>query len=166
MDNPGSLAARSIGKSRGIQFRAIRRRGKISASTWGFVAPWLDGVIPFGMERIAFDVERRYFCIADLDAFFVGVGVEFAADSQALLGRGRRDQLDDRRLTRERPTAPVLGDMAEQAVLDLVPLRRAGRIVANADGQSRLVGQLLQFDFPEPNPRTVGASTVGGDHRE
>ena len=59
------------------------------------------------MERIAFDVERRHFCIADLEAFFVGVGVEFAADSQPLLGRGRRDQLDDRRLTRERPTAPA-----------------------------------------------------------
>jgi hypothetical protein len=55
--------------------------------------------------------------------------------------------------------------MAEQAVLDLVPLRRAGRIVAYADGQSRLVGQLLQFDFPEPNPRAVGASAVGGDHQ-
>jgi len=63
------------------------------------------------MERIAFDVERRHFCIADLDAFFVRVGVEFAANSQALLGCGRRDQLDDRRLARERPTAPVLRDM-------------------------------------------------------
>src|SRR5271163_3835940 len=83
---------------------SLRRHGKISASTWGLVAPWLDGVIPFGMERIAFDVERRHFCIADLDAFFIGVGVEFAADGQARLGRGRGDQLDDRRLTRERPT--------------------------------------------------------------
>src|ERR1700677_4155957 len=127
-------ASLSSNKCRSTSLQAnLRRRGKISASTWGFVAPWLDGVIPFGMERIAFDVERRHFCIADLDAFFIGVGVEFAADGQARLGRGRGDQLDDRRLTRERPTAPVLGDMAEQAVLDLVPLRRAGRIVAYAD---------------------------------
>ena len=74
------------------------------------------------MEGVAFDVEGRHFGVADLDAFLVCVGVEFAADGQAVLGRGRRDQLDDRRPTGERPTAPVLGDVAEQAVLDLVPL--------------------------------------------
>ena len=87
------------------------------------------------MERIAFDVERRHFCIADLDAFFIGVGVEFAADGQARLGRGRGDQLDDRRLTRERPTAPVLGDMAEQAVLDLVPLCAAETYAERSNAQ-------------------------------
>ena len=30
---------------------------------------------PFGMEGVAFDVERRHFGVADLDAFFVCVGV-------------------------------------------------------------------------------------------
>jgi hypothetical protein len=74
------------------------------------------------MEGVAFDVERRHFGVADLDAFFVCVGVEFAADGQTVLGRGRRDQLDDRRPTGERATAPVLCDVAEQAVFDLVPL--------------------------------------------
>jgi hypothetical protein len=42
------------------------------------------------MEGIPFDVERRNFSVADLDAFFVSVGIEFATDRQVLLGRGRR----------------------------------------------------------------------------
>ena len=63
----------------------------------------------------------------------IGIGVEFAADREAFLGRVRRDQLDDRGTAREGPAAPVLRDGAEQAVFDLVPLRCAERIVADAD---------------------------------
>ena len=129
----------------------LRRRRKINASTWGLAGSWLDGVVPFGMEGVAFDVERRHFGVADFDAFWVCVGVEFAADGQTHLGGGRRDQLDDRRPTGERPTAPVLCDVAKQAMFDLVPLRCAGRIVADADGQSGLVSEFLQLDCPESN---------------
>ena len=49
-------------------------------------------------------------------------------------------------------------------MLDLVPFRRAGRIMANADGQSGFVGELLQFDFPQAHARTVGAAAVRRDH--
>jgi hypothetical protein len=54
--------------------------------------------------------------------------------------------------------------VTEQAMLDLVPFRRAGRIMANADGQSGFVGELLQFDFPQAHARTVGAAAVRRDH--
>jgi hypothetical protein len=39
------------------------------------------------------------------------------------------------------PAAPVLCDVAEQPVLDLVPFRRAGRIVVDADHEPGLVSQ-------------------------
>ena len=63
------------------------------------------------MERVALDVEGGHFGVADFDAFSVEIVVEFTANREARLGRSRRDQLDDRRLARERPTAPVLRDM-------------------------------------------------------
>src|SRR5271154_5366863 len=107
-----------------------RRLREISASTWCFAGTGLDGVIPLGMEGVAFDVEGRHFGVADSDALFIGIGVEFAADRQSRLGCGRRDQLDDRRPAGERPATPILRDVAEQAVVDLVPLGCAGRVMA------------------------------------
>src|SRR5271154_2936734 len=75
------------------------------------------------MERVAVDVEGLHLGIANLDALLVGARVERTLDLQASLGRGRRDQLDDGQSVRQRSATPALRDMAEQAVLDLVPLR-------------------------------------------
>ena len=83
------------------------------------------------MERIAFDIEGSHFGVADFDAFGIGVGVQFAADRETGFGRGGGDQLDNRRAARQRSAPPVLRDMTEQAVLDPVPFRSAGRIVAD-----------------------------------
>ena len=47
------------------------------------------------MEEVAFDVEGSHFGVADSDALFIGVGIEFAADRQGRLGRGRCNQFDD-----------------------------------------------------------------------
>jgi hypothetical protein len=44
-----------------------------------------------------------------------------------------RDQVDDHLVAGQRPAAPVLADVREQAVLDLVPLARAGREVTDLD---------------------------------
>ena len=111
----------------------LRRRRKISASTWSLARAGLDGVIPFRMERVTLDIEGRHFGVGDFDALFVGAGIELTADRETRLGRGRRDQLDDGRPAREGPTAPVLRDVTEQSVFDLVPLGCARRIVANDD---------------------------------
>jgi hypothetical protein len=45
--------------------------------------------------------------------------------------------------------------MAEQPVLDLIPLRCARRIVVDADCEAGLVGQLLQLELPEAHTRTI-----------
>jgi hypothetical protein len=74
------------------------------------------------MERVALDVEGLHLGIADFDALFVGRGVERALDFQAGFGRRRSNQLDDRHAIDEWSPAPGLRDVAEQAVLDLVPL--------------------------------------------
>jgi hypothetical protein len=74
------------------------------------------------MELIAGHVEAFHRGFADLDALLVGAGVECALDFQTGLGRRRTDQLDHGKAIRERPAAPDLRDVAEQPVLDLVPL--------------------------------------------
>src|SRR5271157_6623323 len=90
-----------------------------------------DGVVPFRMERVTLNVERLHLGVADLDALFVSARVQRALDFQAGLGCRRRDQLDDSHAIRERPAAPSLRDVAEQAVLDPVPLRCARRIMVD-----------------------------------
>jgi len=88
------------------------------------------------MERVAADVEAFHLGLGDLDAFLVDPRVERALDFEPGLGACRRDEFDDGRVVRERPAAPVLRNAAEQAVLDLVPFRRAGRIVPDLDGDT------------------------------
>jgi hypothetical protein len=74
------------------------------------------------MEFIALDVERFHLGIADFDALFVGRGIERALDFQAGFGRCRSNQFDHGHAIDERSSAPRLRDVAEQAVLDPVPL--------------------------------------------
>jgi hypothetical protein len=60
----------------------------------------------------------------------------------------------------QRTAAPALCDVTEETMLDLVPFRRPWRIMADVERQPRFVGQRLQFDFPQPNPRPVRASAI------
>ena len=83
------------------------------------------------MECVALDVEGLHLGIADFDALLVGRGVERALDFQAGFGRCRSNQLDYGHAIDEWSPAPSLRDVAEQAVLDFIPLRRARRIVVN-----------------------------------
>jgi hypothetical protein len=77
------------------------------------------------MELIACDIEAFHCGFADLDALLVAAHVEHAFNLQTGLGGRRPDQLDHGKAIRQRPAAPVLRDVAEQPVLDLVPLSAA-----------------------------------------
>jgi hypothetical protein len=78
----------------------LRRGGELTASTIVFWQTGRDGVVPFWMEWIAFDVESGHFGVADFDALGIGVFIEFAADREAIFRRGCGDQFDNRRATR------------------------------------------------------------------
>src|SRR3954465_16004915 len=105
------------------------------------------------MESVALEVESCPLPLGYLDALGIGVGVEFTADGQAGLGRGTGDQVDYGEAAGERRCAPVLRDVTEQTVLDLVPLRGAGRIMAALENQAGLVGKPLQLNLPKPATR-------------
>src|ERR1700674_3332304 len=85
------------------------------------------------MERVAADVESFHFGVGDLDALLIGPLIERTLDLEPGFGGRRGDQLDYCGAADEWLGAPVLRDVAEQPVLDLVPFRCAGRIGAAFD---------------------------------
>src|SRR4051812_39463949 len=68
-------------------------------------------------------------------------------------------------MAHQRPTTPVHRDVREQPVLDLIPLARARREVADGDLQARLVSKRLKFYLPEPDPVPIAPAPVGADQQ-
>src|SRR3990172_8976582 len=118
----------------------------------------VDDVVPFRVEWVAGEVDGGELGVADLDALGVGALVEAGVDGQGGAGGGGGDQVDDRLAGEQGLAAPVDADLAEQAVLDLVPLAGAGREVADPDREASLVGQALQLGLPEAGAVAVGAA--------
>src|SRR5450756_2806096 len=115
------------------------------------------------MKVSAFQVYRNEFVGCDRDAGRVAAAVESRAYLQPCLGRRVGDEIDDDLVADQWLAAPVLCDVAEHAVFDLVPLAGAGREVADVDGQAQLGRQVLQGYLPEPAATAVAATTVGRD---
>src|SRR5207302_5178007 len=88
-----------------------------------------------------------------------------ARNFQAGSGRRRSNQFDHGHAIDEGSPAPSLRDVAEQAVLDLIPLRRARRIVMDVEYEAGLVGELLQLDLPQPDTRSIRAAAIGRDRQ-
>src|SRR3954454_21381125 len=84
---------------------------------------------------------------------------------QPLLGSRRANQAHDDFQGFERYSLPVAGDVAEEPVLDLVPLAGARWVVTDLDLEARLIGELLQCPTPQPRSWAVAAATVGGDQQ-
>src|SRR6516164_7625060 len=126
---------------------------------------WWDGVVPLAVELGAFDVDGGHLGVGYDNAAGVLAGVEFTAHGETGFSGGGRDQLDDDPVADERFGAPVLADEGEEPVFDFVPLAGAGRQVADPDIEAELVGQFLQFAFPQAHPRAVAAAAIGGDQQ-
>jgi hypothetical protein len=103
------------------------------------------------VEFIGFDVEGGHLGIGDLDPLWIGPSIEFAVHARTSGCRRCGDQIDHDQTTGQGRAAPVLADMAEQSVLDLVPFRGTRRVVANLKREAGLVSQLSnRFQFRPP----------------
>ena len=89
--------------------------------------------------------------------------IHLGADGQAFAGLRMTNQVDHGQIVDQGTGPPVFRDVAKHPVLNLVPLAGAGRKVPHMDGQAQLVAELLEHDFPEPNPRSVAAPAVSRD---
>src|SRR5271168_833654 len=116
------------------------------------------------MERIEFDVDASHLFVGYDDAFGVAVFVDIAGYGQAGIGRCRSDELENDLMADEGLAAPVLGDVSEETVLDLVPFAGAGRQMSHGDRQAGFVGQALNLALPKAHSIAVAAAAIGGDH--
>src|SRR5437762_733709 len=74
--------------------------------------------------------------------------VEVGATAQAGFGLGRANELDHCFETDQWLSSPVIANLAEQAMFDRIPFGSGGWIVRDRNGQTKLVSQGLQPDFP------------------
>src|SRR5207249_1322013 len=68
-------------------------------------------------------------------------------------------------VTGQRTPAPVLGDEAEQPMLDLVPLAGPWWEVTHVQHQAQVVGDALQRHLPQAVPTTIATTPIGRDHQ-
>src|SRR3990172_9211334 len=108
------------------------------------------------------EIQRLHLRVAHPEPGRVRTGIELAADTQAGASGGGGDEVDHGLVGDERLAPPVLRDGAEEAVLDLVPLARAGREVADRDLDTDLVSEPLELELPEPQAGAVASTRVGG----
>src|SRR3954447_1795205 len=101
------------------------------------------------MKGVANDLALVQFPVLDFTPLFVMCFVEPDMDFQALRRRCAADRLHDDLVRLQRYAPPVACDMAEEAMLDLVPLARSRRIMTDLDDQAGLVGKSLQLRFPK-----------------
>jgi hypothetical protein len=127
--------------------------------------PRRQSVVPFAMKRVAHNGKSGKFLVGDFDSLRVGVFIEASLDAQSLSGGGAADQVNDDLPADQRAPSPVGGNVAEHAVLDLVPLAGAGREMTDLDRQPQLVGEFLQLSSPQAHPVAVAAPAVGGDQQ-
>ena len=71
--------------------------------------------------------------VRDFDPLRVGVFINGSFDAQAVSRGGAANQIDDDLPADQGTAAPIGGDVAEHAVLDLVPLAGARRKVYSLD---------------------------------
>ena len=100
----------------------------------------MDLIVPITVEFVAPDLHLFEFLIGDSDSSRVIVGIQFRVNLKASCGGGAGDQADDRFEASQGLTAPVLADVGEQPMLDLVPLAGTRWKVANENPQAGFVG--------------------------
>jgi len=93
-------------------------------------------VVRIALERIAMQRECFHLLLGNQGSGRVEALVELGLHAKPRFGSGVADQVDNALAGAQRLAAPVARDMAEQAMLDLVPLAGPGRKVTDADPPS------------------------------
>jgi hypothetical protein len=127
----GSGASRVTRRS--VQNRTLRTRRTLTAADE--FGTRVDRIIPFGVKPVVHEMNSVEVGILDLDAFLIGPRIDGAFDFQAGRGGCRADQFDNRQMVCQRAASPRLGNVAEHAVLDLVPLCAAETYAERSNAQ-------------------------------
>ena len=85
--------------------------------------------------------EGSHLCAGDDAAGRVPSRVQLRFDAQPRRGSRVANERDYRLECLERTTTPILGDVTEETMLDLVPFAGAGRKVRHVDGQLKIISR-------------------------
>ena len=127
------------------------------------ISPWADCVVPISVERVLPNLDGREFFVGDFDALLISVLIEFCADSKSLPGSCVADQIDNDGATDERLSTPVLSDVTEHPMFNLVPFARSGGEMANRNLETEIVRELLNRQLPQAQPTPVASAGVRCD---
>ena len=125
----------------------------------------MECIVPFPVEGVPGEVDRRHLGGIGLLAGLISRLVALGLHSKSRVRRGGRDECDHHFVADQGLASPILGDVAEEPMLDLVPFAGGWGKMTHGDFQSELAAQLRQTPFPQMTPRAVAASAVGGNEQ-
>ena len=117
------------------------------------------------MEFCPFDVQGRKFLVRNSQPSRVRSLIQFCAYLQARRRRGISDQLDYDFVADKGPPSPILGNVTEHPMFDLVPLAGPGREMAYVNRHFELIGELLECHLPKSAPAAVATTAIGRDEQ-
>ena len=91
--------------------------------------------------------------------------VKLGFDPKSCIGSRIAYQIDNGLKCPQWLASPILRNVAEHTMLDLVPFAGAGREVADVDAHTHLIGKLLQLVFPHARAIAVAPARIGGDEQ-
>src|SRR6266568_2091042 len=100
-------------------------------------------IVPVSVKLMGLDVETRHLLLGDLDALLVVSEVKIGVDAQTVRGCCVRYEINNDIQVREWSAPPVSRDVAEQAVLNLVPLAGSRWKVVDMNHQASFVCEIL-----------------------
>src|ERR1035437_6547834 len=109
-------------------------------------------VVPFAMKLVLLQVHSPNFLIRHLPAGRVFPAIQTTGYLEPFGSRRARNQIHDRLIISKRLPAPIRGDEKEQSVFPPVPFAGARWKVTDGKRQTRFIRELLQLQFPEPQP--------------
>src|SRR5262245_51356773 len=121
----------------------------------------VDRVVPVTMKAVSLEADGGHLRVGDGDAIGIAAPIDLRSNAETGPAVRRGNQADDGSETDEGCAAPIHGDVREEAMFDFVPLARPWGEVTHGDGQSGPIRELLQFPFPEADPRAVAAAGIG-----
>ena len=105
-------------------------------------------IVPLAVDVGSLKPNGRHLASAHLDASRILPSIEGRLDAQPRGRAGTANEADDHLTAQQGLSTPVRGDVANHAMLALVPLARARRQMASRHTQPRLIGEPLPLRLP------------------
>src|SRR4029434_11300959 len=100
------------------------------------------------MEDVSFNLESGELFIGEFSSGGVAPRIERRTNLQPRCCRGAAEQVDDDFVADQRFAPPILRDVGEHPVLDLMPFAGARGQMTDRDTHPKLIVQTLELDLP------------------